>query len=73
MRTVGKRTGDGAALDDQGALARTAAVLRGSPWLTPKGVFRFHSFEEADAWMSEMLHRTHERLSQTTSSASVRR
>ena len=56
---------------DQGALVRTAAALRGTPFLVPRGVYRFDSFEEAETWLSETIRRTHERLSRTTSSASA--
>ena len=40
---------------DQGRLARTAALLRGTARLVPRGVYRFSSFDEADAWMTEMI------------------
>lgn len=73
MREVGRRLDAGNALEDQGALARTAAALRGSPFLVPCGVFRFSSFDEADAWMTEMTTRTHERLSRKISPASAAR
>lgn len=49
MRFVGTRRADGNALDDQGRLARTAALLRGTAALVPRGVYRFASFDEA--WM----------------------
>jgi hypothetical protein len=73
MRRVGRRAEGGRALAEQGALARTAALLRGTRWLVPRGVFRFRTFDEADAWMVEMTRRTHERLSRKTSSASAAR
>lgn len=50
-------------MTDQGGLARTAARLRGTAALAPRGVYRFSSFEEADAWMTQMVLCTHERLS----------
>lgn len=62
---------DGGALEDQGRLARTAALLRGTAWLVPRGVYRFASFDEADAWMNEMILHTHERLNRKTSSESA--
>lgn len=71
MRIVGTRHLDGAALDDQGRLARTAALLRGTAALVPRGVYRFASFDEADRWMNAMILRTHERQSPKTSSASA--
>jgi hypothetical protein len=56
---------------DQVALARTTALLRGTAHLVPRGVYRFSSFDEADAWMTQMLLRTHARPNPKTSSASV--
>jgi hypothetical protein len=60
-------------MTDQAGLARTAALLRGTSALAPRGVYRFSSFEEADAWMTQMMLRTHARLSRKTSSASAAR
>ena len=54
MRRVGRRKDLPSALADQGALARTAAALRGTSLIVARGVYRFRTFEEADAWMSEM-------------------
>jgi hypothetical protein len=71
MKVVGTRQIDTSSMADQGALARTAALVRGTARLVPSGVYRFSSFEEADAWMTRMLLRTHERPSRKTSSASV--
>jgi hypothetical protein len=58
---------------DQRALARTAGALRGTPFLAPRGVYRFRTFDEADAWMTEMTRRTYERQSRKTSSGSAGR
>jgi hypothetical protein len=58
---------------DQGRLSRTATFLRGHDGLVPRGVFRFSSFEEADAWMATMMTAEHARRSRTTSSASAER
>jgi hypothetical protein len=66
VRTVGRRTKAESALADQGRLARTAALLRGGPGLVPRGVYRFTSFEEADAWMTRMMARTHARAGRFT-------
>lgn len=71
MHSVGARRADGGGLTDQGRLARTAALLRGTGWLVPRGVYRFDSFEEAHAWITDMILRTHERLNRKTSSASA--
>jgi hypothetical protein len=73
MRIVGKRRKDGLALDDQGRLARTAALLRGTAGMVPRGLYRFTSFEEADAWMTRTMARTHALRSRKTSSASAGR
>ena len=64
---------DGSPLTDQAALARTAAALRGTPWLVPRGVYRFRSFDEAETWMTETIRRTHERLNPPTSPGSAGR
>ena len=73
MLSVGRRSPAGDAWQDQARLARTAAFLRGTTALVPRGVFRFSSFEEADTWMNTMLVATHERRSRRTSSASAGR
>jgi hypothetical protein len=73
MVAIGSRSADGDAWADQGRLARTAAMLRGGAGLVPRGVFRFSSFEEADAWMTKMMIAAHERRSPTTSSESAGR
>lgn len=61
MITVGRRSPHGDAWTDQGRLSRSVALLRGSPAIVPRGVFRFRSFDEADAWMSQMMIATHGR------------
>ena len=63
---------DGSAWTDQGALARTAALLRGTAWLVPTGVYRFNSFQEAETWMTETVRNTQERQSPPTSSVSAK-
>jgi len=73
MKIVGARRIAGSPLADQGALARMAAALRGTARLAPRGVYRFASFDEADAWMTKTLLRTHEHPSPKTSSASAER
>lgn len=73
MKVVGRRSLNGEGLADQGRLARTAALLRGTPWLVPCGVYRFSTFEEAEEWMRNETRRTRERLSRTTSSRSAER
>jgi hypothetical protein len=69
-KTVGHRRTDGY---DPAALQRTLAAVRRTGALVPRGVYRFRSFEEADAWMTRMMARTHVSRSSTTSSASPAR
>jgi hypothetical protein len=66
MRTVGRRSAEATDPNNQRALVRTAAMLRGTPWLVPRGVYRFKTFDEADTWMTETIRRTHERLNRKT-------
>ncbi len=57
-KTVGKRTPPRDALKAGFAMQRTANALMKSCGhkLWPKGVYRFKSHEEADAWRMKMLH-----------------
>ena len=71
MKVVGTRHVDASPMADQAALARTTALLRGTPRLVPRGVYRFSSFDEADAWMTQMTLRTLEHQSLKTWSASA--
>jgi hypothetical protein len=73
MISVGHRSIEGDAWADQGALTRTAAFLRGHAGLVPRGVFRFSTFEEADAWMTRMMAAVHEPPSPPMSSVSAGR
>jgi hypothetical protein len=50
---------------------RTAALLRGTPGLVPRGVYRFKTFDEAEAWMNQTIARTHAHLNPPPSSASA--
>lgn len=70
MRIVGRRRTD---RDIPGALQRTMAELRGTHAVVPRGVYRFRSFEEADAWMTRTMARTHASLKSKTSSESAAR
>jgi hypothetical protein len=71
VKVVGTRRTDASPMTDQAGLAKTAAWLRGTAALVPRGVYRFSSFEEADAWMTRMMLSTLARLSLKTSSASA--
>jgi hypothetical protein len=56
MKVVGKRRPrPGSALQDIEILFRTVRQLSPSQNICPKGVYRFTSHEEADAWMRKML------------------
>lgn len=57
--------------EDARRLLHTAAALRPVRDLVPRGVYRFRSFEEADAWTLRMIARTLVRQRSTTSSASA--
>jgi multidrug resistance efflux pump len=54
-KTVGRRRTEGREI---AALQRTLAAVRRTGALVPRGVYRFQSFEEADAWMTRMMART---------------
>jgi hypothetical protein len=59
-RFVGKRTGTPDGLRAGMQLQETAAQLHKAfkhRWM-PKGVYRFKTHEEADAWMTKMLARS---------------
>jgi hypothetical protein len=73
MKQVGRRSIEGDGWEGQARLRRTAAFLRGTPRLVPRGVFRFSSFEEADAWMTTMMLSTRASRNPVTSSASAER
>ena len=69
-KTVGRRRVDGG---ESGVLQRTMADVRGTGALVPRGVYRFTSFEEADAWMTRMMARTHASRKSKTSRGSAAR
>lgn len=70
IKTVGRRRVEGG---HTGSLQRTLAAVRGTGALVPRGVYRFRSFEEADAWMTRMMARTHASLKSKISSGSAAR
>ena len=64
MKVVGRRGTphvDAVAID---SLQRMANELRRGRSFIPKGVFRFKTFEEADAWNLQMMTRRSHRASQ---------
>lgn len=64
-RILGRRQGDNV-LRDVEILQKTLNELRGCG-LIPKGVYRFHSHEEADEWMIRQIAANHARHSSRTS------
>lgn len=70
MKTVGRRR---FRAGGTGTLQQTLAAVRGTGAVVPRGVYRFTSFEEADAWMTRTMARTHARLRSKTSSGSAAR
>lgn len=60
MKTVSRRRGRENPLRDAGILQRTINTLRGGA-LIPRGVYRFRTHEEADAWMTRQIASTHAR------------
>lgn len=64
-RVLGRRQGDNV-LRDIDILQQTLNDLRGCG-LIPKGVYRFHSHEEADEWMIRQIAANHARQSSRTS------
>ncbi len=60
-----RREGDDV-VRDVGILQRTMNRLRGGA-LVPKGVYRFESHEEADAWMMQQIVANHARPNLKTS------
>jgi len=56
IRIVGRRSGEIApTLENASVLQTTMRQLRGGRGICPRGVYRFRTFEEADAWMIKMV------------------
>ena len=72
-KTVARRRPPRQDWEDVRRLLETAAALRPCPELVPRGVYRFASFEEADAWLSGMIARTLARHRSRISSRSAAR
>jgi hypothetical protein len=66
MKVVSRRSPGEDPVRDIAILQRTLNRLRG-PALVPRGVYRFATHEEADAWMTRQIVATHARLSSKTS------
>ena len=72
-KTVGRRQLRRVDWDDVRRLLATAAALRPVPDLVPRGVYRFESFAEAEAWLNGTIARTLARHKSRTSSGSAAR
>lgn len=72
-KTVGRRRLGRVDWDDVRRLLATAAALRPVPNLVPRGVYRFESFAEAEAWLNRTIARTLARRKSRTSSGSAAR
>ena len=57
MRTVGRRSEPRPTLENIRALQQLLHELRGKNPFLPRGVYRFKSHDEADAWEMRMLTR----------------
>lgn len=57
MKVVGRKSSPKYNLDTMRGLQALASKLRGNKPYIPKGVYRFHSFEEADEWTLRMMTR----------------
>lgn len=57
VKTVGRRTPGRGGLEKSAALLELTVQLRGDKPFIPRGVYRFKSFEESDAWAMRMMTR----------------
>ena len=57
MKVLGRRTEPRATRENMEAIQKLLLDLRGQRLFLPKGVYRFKSHEEADAWQMKMLTR----------------
>lgn len=57
MKVIGRRTRSATGLEAADGLLRLVVELRGKKPFIPKGVHRFKSHEEQDAWTLKMLTR----------------
>ena len=57
QKTVGRRSSRGRGLEANAGFFALVLGLRGGRPFVPRGVFRFRSFEESDAWMTKMMAR----------------
>ncbi|MBI5799190.1 MAG: hypothetical protein HZA92_00480 [Verrucomicrobia bacterium] len=57
MKVIGRRKPAKADVQKIDGMQRLANTLRGNKAFIPKGVWRFKTFEEADAWSLSMMTR----------------
>ena len=57
MKTVGNRTPARGSIRSADNLQKLAIALRGDKLFHPKGVFRFKSYEEKEAWDRKIMGR----------------
>ena len=58
QKVVGKRRfGCGSSLEASDGFFRLVSSLRGNKPFVPRGVYRFKTFEESDAWLIRMMAR----------------
>jgi hypothetical protein len=57
MKIIGRRRGWKGGVDAMDGMLKLAVALREGRPMIPRGVHRFRSHEEADAWMLRMLAR----------------
>ncbi len=58
MKVVGRRQPSRGGLVEADRLFKTVLALRGDRKFIPRGVYRFHSFEEAAEWSIQMMARS---------------
>ena len=57
MKIVGRRREARGGVDGADGFLKLVVALRAGRRMAPRGVYRFRSHEEADAWMLKMLSR----------------
>ena len=57
MKIIGRRKSNTGGLEAANSFLKLVIELRGGKPFIPRGVYRFHSHEEKDAWTLKMLTR----------------
>lgn len=59
QKVAGKRSfSSGSGVEANDGFFKLVSCLRGNKLFIPRGVYRFTSFQESDAWMIKMMART---------------